>query len=182
MAAADSEEYGRFLADQIKSCYQMVVTREDMVPYCTEKFGFSEIFKCRKVARFSKEKVSLKTDLRIVHADDVRLAQIKSFYHTIPPEEIDEISRRGNLFCAFSGREFVGFCGNHLDGSLGLLDIFPEYQRRGYGEQLERFMINEMLDRGEIPYGEVVLGNTASVRLQEKLGFDISQEIITWLL
>ncbi len=182
MVAASTAEYGKSLIDRVKNCYQMVVCLEDLVDYGAEKFGFTEIFKCRKVARFSREMVELNTDLRIERADEKRLAMIKDFYHTIPPEEVDEISRRGNLFCAFAGDDFVGFSGNHLDGSLGLLDIFPAYQRKGYGEQLERFMINYILEKGDVPYGEIVLGNQASEKLQRKLGFDISEEVITWLL
>ncbi len=182
MTDADTREYGKYLIDKIEDCYQLVVCREDLLDYSAAKFGFTEIFKCRKVARFSREKVELNTDLRIVRADEPRLKLIKDFYHTIPPEEVDEISRRGNLFCAFSGEEFVGFSGNHLDGSLGLLDIFPEYQGRGYGEQLERFMINYILGKGDVPYGEIVLGNVPSENLQRKLGFEISDEVISWLL
>ena len=182
MIAADSAEYGKQLIDGIESCYQMVVCREDLIDYGAEKFGFTEIFRCRKVARFSKEPVKLQTSLRIERADAEHLAMIKEFYHTIPPEEVDEICRRGNLFCAFAGDDFVGFSGNHLDGSLGLLDIFPQFQRRGYGEALERFMINYILEKGDTPYGEIVLGNVPSENLQRKLGFDISREIITWLL
>ncbi len=182
MTDADTREYGKYLIDKIEDCYQLVVCREDLIDYSVAKFGFTEIFKCRKVARFSREKVELNTDLRIVRADEPRLKLIKDFYHTIPPEEVDEISRRGNLFCAFLGEEFVGFSGNHLDGSLGLLDIFPEYQGRGYGEQLERFMINYILGKGDVPYGEIVLGNVPSENLQRKLGFEISDEVISWLL
>lgn len=182
MVAAASAEKGKELIDCITDCYQLVLCQEELVPYASEKFGLHTLFPCKKVARFSREKVELAADLRIERADTERLAHIKEVYHTIPPEEVDEISRRGNLFCAFAGEDFVGFSGNHLDGSLGLLDIFPEYRRRGYGEALERFMINYIIDKGDTPYGEIVIGNEASEKLQRKLGFEISEETITWLL
>lgn len=182
MLAAASLEKGKDLIDCITDCYQLVLCQEELVPYASEKFGLYTFFPCKKVARFSKEKVELKTDLRIERANAEYITKIKEVYHTIPPEEVDEIGRRGNLFCAFAGEDFVGFSGNHLDGSLGLLDIFPTYQRRGYGEALERFMINYMIDKGDIPYGEIVIGNEASEALQRKLGFEISKETITWLL
>ena len=126
--------------------------------------------------------LELITDLDIVRPSEEILQKIKENYHTIPEEEIDEINRRGNLFAAFYQGNFVGFSGNHLEGSLGLLEIFPEYQGRGFGEQLERFMVNYILDKGDTPYGEIVLGNEVSASLQRKLGFQISEETITWLL
>lgn len=182
MVSADSWEYGKVLLDLIEDYYQLVVCQENLADYAEEKFGLHEIFKCKKVAYFKKEKVEFESDLRIVRPDADHLAQVKENYHTIPESEIDEINQRGNLFCAFYGDDFVGFSGNHLDGSIGLLEIFPDYQRKGFGEQLERFMINYVIDKGDTPYGEIVIGNQASARLQQKLGFEISDETITWLL
>ena len=43
-------------------------------------------------------------------------------------------------------------------------------------------MINYILEKGDTPYGEIVIGNEASAKLQKKLGFEISKETITWLL
>lgn len=175
-------EYGRQLVDQLESCYQMVVCQEELVDYIMKRYGFTEIFSCKKVVYFKSEKPELKTDLQIVRPDAEYLQKIKDVYHTIPPEEVDEIHRRGNLFCAFCDGEFVGYAGNHLDGSIGLLEIFEPYQGRGFGEQLEIFMIHHVMDKGDIPYGEIVLGNTVSSNLQDKLGFETSKETITWLL
>ena len=180
-SAADLEHVFK-LIDKIQSCYQLVLCQEELVPYGEEKFQLHDIFSCKKVAYFSGEKLELITDLDIVRPSEEILQKIKENYHTIPEEEIDEINRRGNLFAAFYQGNFVGFSGNHLEGSLGLLEIFPEYQGRGFGEQLERFMVNYILDKGDTPYGEIVLGNEVSASLQRKLGFQISEETITWLL
>ena len=43
-------------------------------------------------------------------------------------------------------------------------------------------MIRHVMQKGDIPYGEIVLGNEVSTKLQEKLGFETSEETITWLL
>ena len=182
MISADEDEYGRFLLDEIKDPYQIVVCQASLAGYAEEKFGFHDIFQCKKVAYFKGKRLSFQSALDIVRPDENYLRLVKENYHTIPEAEIDEINRRGNLFCAFMGSDFVGFSGNHLDGSLGLLEIFPQFQRQGFGEQLERFMINYIIDKGDIPYGEIVIGNEPSARLQRKLGFEISEETITWLL
>ena len=182
MISAADFAYGQKLLDGIASCYQMVLCQEFLVPYAEEKFQLHDVFSCKKVAYFKPDRLAFSSQLSIVRPSETVLRLIKNAYHTIPEAEIDEIHRRGNLFAAFSGDDFVGFSGNHLDGSLGLLEIFPQYRGRGYGEQLERYMVNYILDRGDIPYGEIVIGNEASANLQKKLGFSISQETITWLL
>ena len=175
-------DYGRQLIDELDACYQMVVCQEELNDYIMKKFGFTEVFSCKKVVYFKEEMPGLNTELNIIEPDEEYLQKIKAVYHTIPPEEVDEIHRRGNLFCAFHNGEFVGYAGNHLDGSIGLLEIFEPYQGNGFGEQLEIFMIRHVMKKGDIPYGEIVLGNEVSTKLQGKLGFETSKETITWLL
>ncbi len=182
MLSAVNLTEGLRLLDEIDSCYQLVICQEVLLPYAEEKFQLHDIFRCKKVAYFSKEKLPFHSELEIINPSEEALKKIKENYHTIPEAEIDEINRRGNLFAAFFEGEFVGFSGNHLDGSLGLLEILPPYRGRGFGEQLERYMVNCILDRGDIPYGEIVIGNEISARLQKKLGFETSKETISWLL
>ena len=64
---------------------------------------------------------------------------------------------------------------------MGLLEILPEYRRKGYGAELECLMINRMLENGLIPYCQFQTDNIASRALQEKLGLRILPEKITWL-
>lgn len=182
MMSVSDFDFGRQLIDELDSCYQMVSCQEELNDLIIAKFGFTDIFSCKKVVYTSKEMPELQTELDIIPPDDEYLQKIKDVYHTIPPEEVDEIRRRGNLFCAFYKGAFVGYAGNHLDGSIGLLEIFAPYQGRGFGEQLEIFMIRHVLSKGDIPYGEIVLGNDVSTKLQQKLGFVESEEVITWLL
>lgn len=182
MMSVSDLQYGCQLIEELEQCYQMVVCQEELIEPVQMKFGFTEIFRCKKVAYLKKERPVLDTCLEIIRPDEAYLQKIKDVYHTIPEAEVDEIHRRGNLFCAFFENEFVGYAGNHLDGSIGLLEIFEPYQGKGFGEQLEIFMMHHVMDKGGIPYGEIVLGNEISARLQEKLGFETSKETITWLL
>ena len=64
---------------------------------------------------------------------------------------------------------------------MGLLEVFPDYRRHGIGEILERAQIARTIREGNIPFCQVVEGNTASERLQKKLGLEISRETVTWL-
>ena len=102
-------------------------------------------------------------------------------YDKESPENIQKLADDKKIYCAFFENEFVGFIGEHPEGSMGLLHIFPNHRRRGYAEELESFLINEYLQQGRIPYGHVVVGNEPSMSLQKKLGFEVAEEKLYWM-
>ena len=75
----------------------------------------------------------------------------------------------------------AGFIGFHGEGSLGLLKVLPEYQRRGIGIALEAKNLNRRLSERRIPFGHVVVGNEKSMGLQKKIGMEFSEKIVTWV-
>jgi len=78
--------------------------------------------------------------------------------------------------------QLAGFVGQHEEGSMGMLEIFPEYRRDGLASILESFTINRILGEGRIPYCQIFDDNEASLRLQEKLGLRISKEKLWWMM
>lgn len=74
----------------------------------------------------------------------------------------------------------VGYIGFHEEGSIGMLEVFPEYQRRGIGMALETYIMNLTLERGWIPYGQIIVGNDNSMLLQKKMGLCVSKEQLFW--
>lgn len=95
---------------------------------------------------------------------------------------ISEAIRRGGMFGAFVGGEPAGFIGLHLEGAMGMLEVLPEYKRRGIGGQLERFMLCRELDAWNVPYGQIICGNRPSFLLAEKLGWAFAPRLVTWFL
>ena len=85
------------------------------------------------------------------------------------------------IFGIFENNKIAGFIGVHGEGSIGMLEIFPEYRRKGYGYILEAYVIEQLLDKGYVPYCHVVEGNDASYKLQEKLGFKKSSKPNIWI-
>ncbi|WMC94555.1 hypothetical protein RBB56_17875 [Kineothrix sp. MB12-C1] len=62
-----------------------------------------------------------------------------------------------------------------------MLEVYEEYRRMGIAASLEAYLINIHLAYGHTPYGDVLIDNEASLRLQEKLGLCISKEPLYWL-
>ena len=96
-------------------------------------------------------------------------------------EYVSERIRPGAVYGAFYDEKIVGFIANHEEGSIGMLYVLPEYRKRHVAMALETYCMNLAVERGEIPYGQVVLGNEASIRLQEKMGICFAKGTIVWM-
>ena len=96
-------------------------------------------------------------------------------------EYVSERIRHGAVYGAFYDEKIVGFIANHEEGSIGMLYVLPEYRKRHVAMALETYCMNLAVERGEIPYGQVVLGNEASIRLQEKMGICFAKGTVVWM-
>ena len=108
------------------------------------------------------------------------LKRIADNYELADEGEIAALLDAGVIYGAFAGGELAGFIGRHEEGSVGLLFVFPEFRRMGIAEALERNYVNRELAQGNVPYGQIFIGNTPSRQLQEKLGMDFSDKFICW--
>lgn len=90
--------------------------------------------------------------------------------------------RAGVVYGGYLQGQLVGFIGSHPEGSIGLLEVLPQFQRRGVARVLETFYIKLILQEGRTPFAQIEPGNTASFELHRKLGFGFSAQKIYWLL
>lgn len=102
-------------------------------------------------------------------------------YDLADPEEVVEAIEQGRMFGVRDNGKLFAFIGLHEDYSMGMLEVLPAYRRQGWGEKLERALIAHLLSIGELPYGHVIIGNDNSTRLQEKLGFALCSDTVTWM-
>ena len=102
-------------------------------------------------------------------------------YKNFPGTEYREERLQAGMLGAFDGENPAGFIGTHAEGSMGMLEILPEYRRHGLAYALEGAMINQLLGQGRTPYGSVVVGNSASEKLQKKLGLVKTDKPMIWL-
>ncbi len=96
-------------------------------------------------------------------------------------EYAEDRIRSGKLWGLFADGELAGFSGYHSEGAMGMLEILPEYRRRGFGRILECFLIDKALDEGRIAYCNVYLSNEASVSLQSSLGLKRGEMLTSWM-
>ena len=155
----------------------MEVIGQTAGPLTQSHFGFENAMFCHQYY-YPAKTVDSDLELEPARLDD--LGFIAQHYKLSDENELRETIERGYLWVVRDEGQLFGFIGRHEDGSMGMMEILPEYRRQGWGERLERALIKIVLSEGELPYGHVIVGNEASARLQEKLGLIRCQELVTW--
>lgn len=107
--------------------------------------------------------------------------QVAAIHKEEDPEYLRERLETGVMLGAFDGEVLAGFIGVHGEGSMGLLQVRPDYRRRGLGKLLELHQIRRHLEQGETPYGSVLTTNAASLALQRSVGMTFSAPTFHWL-
>jgi GNAT superfamily N-acetyltransferase len=151
-----------------------------------EKYNFTETMVCHNTVYTKKtlikanDSITKIKPLTIAHKDII----IKN-YSKIEIVDTDYIKNRlkaNVMLGAFINRNLCGFIGTHEEGSIGMLEVFPEYMRKGIGSALQIAATNTALIDKRYPYGQVVETNSASTALQRKLGFELSKDKVYWLI
>ena len=75
---------------------------------------------------------------------------LKDVYHLISPEEMKKVVERQTLLLGYREEQWIGFIGEHLEGSIGLLYIFPEF-RRGTNDKTKIILSFAIDKKGEKP-------------------------------
>ena len=161
-------------------CRLLMVSNADIGAAAFARYGFSERLDCYQVAYYG-EKPACSDGLRVRTAEARDLPTLLAHYTRISPEELALVVSRGSLLLGYEEDRLIGFAGEHLEGSMGLLYVFPEYRRRGFGAALQRRMIARTMEAGFVPFGQVERHNLASLRLQQRLGMTLSERLISWM-
>ena len=74
--------------------------------------------------------------------------------------------------------ELVSWVVQRDEGSIGIMYTLKEHRHKGYAIDLTKSLINEIIKRGDIPFVHIVVGNEASCKLAEKVGFKRSSTVV----
>lgn len=130
--------------------------------------------------------VDLPAGFHFAFVDERYMEDVIALYRKEMPELANAAYMRKamdyGLIGVFHGDELAGFMGVHEggSGSMGMLEVKSCYKRKGLGSALEKAVINMQLERGKIPYGEIFIDNTASLKLQEHVGLTIGDRLTYW--
>lgn len=181
MLAATHEQAALLALTAMPDKDLLLIDDAGMAPAIMQALAFSGRTDCINVV-YENEPIIIDSPVQLrtlsVHE---HAATISAHYDLHDPGEIQQMITEHRLLGGFVGQDWIGFIGWHEENSMGLLQIFEPYRRRGYAYALEALQINLILSRGEIPFGQVIVGNNASIALQRKLGFRIADRPMGWL-
>lgn len=144
--------------------------------------GVRPVFPCHQMIYTKKEPPVVQNPAvttRMLTQDDV--AFVVENYHN-PGAYESHIRRRiqeGMVGGMIDG-QLAGFAGVHEEGCIGMLEVIPQFRRRGVAEVLEAQVIAMQMERGKWPYVHVLVGNTASECLQKKLELTVDEKLLYW--
>lgn len=152
-------------------------------PLLAERFGLARRMDCRQCAYLSSdappEKPAPGVTLRALEPENLGFV-LAHYSHSMDSAYLSgRIAEE--MLGIFVGGTLAGFIGTHAEGTMGMLEVLPEYRRMGLAYTLEAVLIGRQLARGYVPHAQIVCHNTASLRLQEKLGMAFSEQTLVWL-
>lgn len=182
LSARDREARERLLGRVGPTAGLFVAHQEFLAPLITQRFELNNKFDCRQAVYLGRgnlptcDKPAVSV-LRRRHESTV----LDHYRTTDDAQYISNRIRSRQMFGAFMDGNLAGFIGVHSEGSMGFLEVLPEYRRMGVGAALESYVVNLHLQKGWTPFCQIFSNNEASLRLQRKLGLEISEEHMYWL-
>lgn len=180
MLSAASREAAEKVLEALPACTALVACQADLADIPAAKYGLEVGESCHQ-AVYTGGPLPLDDVLAFRAPNETELDLIDATYDLDDRAGLAKLRDQGMLFAGFAGEDFVGYVGRHREGSVGLLNVFPQYRRRGYGQRLETFILNRVVAAGERPYCQIFQGNHASLALQAKLGWVLAAKPICWL-
>ena len=177
----DYNEFATVLNSNSISPNTITVKEDSLYNEILENFSVSRSLPCSQwvYTKLTPPKYE-KSNIKVL--DMSYLDKVKEHYKLVSDDQylVDRLNNK-MMFGIFEENELAGFIGIHSEGSIGMLEIFPKFRRKGYGYILEAYAIDALLDKGYTPFCHVVEGNEASYKLQEKLGYKKADKPNIWI-
>ncbi len=171
----------------------VVLHQAECVPVVEERLGLKLQTECRNAVYTQREKLSVSGLYRADGKTDERGLTIRVLKDSDKedagklhewPNDLEYCYDRidaGSMFGAFIHDKLAAVIGIHGEGSIGMLYVDEKYRKQKLGMALETYAFNWALEKGWIPYGQIVLDNDKSFNLQEKMGLYCSKESVYWM-
>ena len=182
MLQTENTELADRLLDTVPNSVTHIVAHNISLAELVEsKLGYRRRVPCYQAVYRRQPFASDSGGLEIRHMQESDAEEASGMYF----DSVDRAKahiRRGLVYGGYHSGKVAAMIGRHEEGSMGMLVVKEEYRRRGYGEIMEKFLINSLLEKGLTPYCQIIEGNTASLGLQHKLGLDISENMLYWMI
>ncbi len=183
MLSAASEESAAKISALVNAAQLLVLHQPYRKEALMRRLALSHAMDCRQAAWMKDEPVpEMKEDADIRPLTLAELPKVLLHYTSIPDEQYARERLEAGMLGIYMDGELAGFIGTHPEGTMGLLEVFPAYRRRGFAYKLEAAMMLRQQSLGRIPYAQIKAGNDASTALHKKLDMEVTPDApICWL-
>lgn len=184
MMSAQDEGTAEAMLAKISDVSLFVAHQDFYISAVQEKYSLPRRMECFQAAYLKNESFpDMRVSASIRTLDESFLPFLMRHYtHADNPEYLHGRLKSGSVFGAFLGDDLAGFIGMHEEGSMGMLEVLPQYRRRGIGAALETYLCSRILSKGRIPFAQIETANQVSLALHQKLNFSISSQTLSWLM
>lgn len=161
---------------------ELLVAHQDFyLSAVKSKFGISAMTPCRQAVYLPRRPLPERggADIRRLGKEYLPFLQ-EHYSHADDSDYLRGRLAAGAVFGAFADGRPAGFIGIHEEGAMGMLEVLPEYRRRGVAASLAAFLVNRLLEQGRVPYSHIIVGNGVSLSLHRELGFSIAAGTVYW--
>ncbi|MDT8716811.1 GNAT family N-acetyltransferase [Clostridium sp. 19966] len=186
MMSTEEIKTAKLIIEKIAEDVQEIVSHQKFYnDLLIDKFNFTRETPCYNSVYTNKKAIEIENmDIQIKTLTEEYIEEIENNYSGKDLCSSGYVERRikaGAMEGAFLDSKLCGFIGTHMEGSIGMLEVLPQYRGRGIGKALQAAAANKALEHGRYVYGQVVEGNSVSRKLQESLGFELSVSKVYWL-
>lgn len=184
MLSARTAEFSEHLIGLMHKPEVVVVHQEFSRDQVQRQYSFCESLGCFHAAYFGDSFPSVYSHpFSILQMDATSIDLVMKHYRHIDDREyLLERLESGWFHGAFLEGALTGFVGVHGEGSVGMLQVLPEYRRIGVAQALLSFICNRFISQKMVPFAQIITDNGASIALFAKLGFSIAHTPIWWLM
>ena len=182
IVASDSPEETDNLISDINAVSHILCLDKHSLELLQRKFSFKRCTECLLYVFTGKEPIDYNFPYEIKNLDMSHASAVCSNYKLTDESETISQLKSGKMIGAFdTSGDLMGFIGLHSEQSVGMLVVMPRFRRLGVAYAIEAEITNRLIKAGRTPYCHVILGNTASMHLQEKLGYTQSKHNVYWI-
>ena len=181
MAATDDDSALEALAHLPDKVDLVVVHNEVALDYLARRYGLEHGGRCVQVMYDRPEPMPSAGRLVIAHPRPEDWDAVRTHYDLVTEEQLYDHFCSEDFFCGYYEGRLAGFAGLHSEGAMGMLFVFPEFRRMGFGEELVAHTVNRQRSLGRYAYAHVFAENEASLALQRKMGMTFSRGNVWWL-
>lgn len=176
---AEKEEEFSTLIHKTKSFSNFAVLTDEQLRWLDKIQTFQTLISCGKYC-LSKDKIVTGFDCSIEilnETDGDYIYAIYAYRGIVTKEYLLDLIYKKNMYGIKHNGVPFAMIGIQDDGAIGLLQVLPEYRKKGYATALVSECVKMMRMKGKIPFAHIEKDHTASLALVAKMGFEFVENV-----